>query len=536
MSAAEVAAAVVSSLIAAGVRDVVISPGSRSGPIALELVHAERSGALRLHVRVDERSAGFLALGLAKAARRPAAVLTTSGTAVANLHPSLLEARHASVRLIAVTADRPARLRGTGANQTTEQPGLFPGLPCVEVVTANDADSIEAGAAGPGPLHVNVELDDPLFARGDAPDRGGYMPLSPQPAADAADAPLLVLDAATPTVVVAGDGSGRQARLMAEQAGWPLLAEPSSGSRTGNHALRTYRLLLTSAPFAQRIERVVVFGHPTLSRPVSELLGREDLDIVVVGPDFSRFPHPAGSARLASAVAVEDGSDSSWRQCWEEADANVSAAVDEYVGTLGAPNPFMLARTVARALPAGGLLYVGSSSTVRDLDVMAEPWAVDGRRLVLANRGLAGIDGTVSSAIGAALARRSTRAFAYLGDLTFLHDANGLLIGPGEPIPDLTLVVASDDGGAIFSSLEQGGEEFAGEFERVFGTPTGTDIAALCAAHGVMHERITDDTALETSLSRASEGLRVVEVPLARADRRRWEREIRELAAAILAP
>lgn len=537
-SATETAREVVDALLNRGVRHAVIAPGSRSGPLALALMDADRRGDLVVHVRIDERSAAFVALGLAKASLAPAVVVTTSGTAVTNLGPAVLEARHSRVRLIALTADRPAVLRGTGANQTTDQRRIFGDIPFVNV-TADGDDGLVAAITGAsaGPVHVNVELAEPLLEPGtedDVPRRPRMLADDEQPVLSGGDA-ALTLDAAVPTVVVAGDGAGWPARLLAEEAGWPLLAEPSSGARSGANALRTYRLLLDHEPLTQQIERVVVYGHPTLSRPVTRLLGRTDLDIVVVGPDFADFPHPPGHARLSPRdPRLRGTAHRAWIEAWKTADVTASGALDAHLATAEALTPYDVAREVASALRSGGMLFCGSSNPIRDLDLMATPWPGGERRVVLANRGLAGIDGTVSSAIGAALTLPATRALAYLGDLTFLHDANGLAIGRDEPHPQLRFVVASDDGGSIFSVLEQGAPEYARDFERVFGTPTGTDFAALCAAHGIRHTRVGDVEALRAALLAPQEGIDVVEVRLDRTDRRRWSRDIAGAVAGAL--
>lgn len=521
-SSTQLARRLVHDLIDFGVREAVLSPGSRSGPLALALAAADAAGALRLHVRVDERSAGFLALGLAKSSRQWVPVVTTSGTAVANLHPALLEAKHAGVRLLAITADRPARLRGTGANQTTDQVGFFSGIPYVE------ADVVDfLGPLKRGPAHFNVELDEPLlepidwgFVTSAEPDRAGRHDRPP-------GRPLRVDSG---TVVVAGDDAGPAARLFAQDAGLPLLAEPSSGARNGANVIVAYRLLLTHAPVAERITRVVVFGHPTLSRPITALLGRTDLDVLVAADDLSGFPHAPGHARIAGLYPTPDGAaDPGWLESWFDADRVATAALD---AALDGTTPYDVARIVSAALPPGGLLFVGSSNPIRDLDLVARPYVAGERRLVIANRGLAGIDGTLSSAIGAALARKSSRAFAYVGDLTFLHDVNGLLIGPNEPRPDLTVVVASDDGGSIFSSLEQGGDEYAASFERVYATPTGASIGGVCAAYGVPH-RLVAPADLAAALAEPAVGVHVAEVPLVRDNRRALGTKLSEAVGAI---
>ena len=278
-------------------------------------------------MRIDERTAGFLALGLAKASGTPAVVVTTSGTAVANLHPAVLEASHAGVPLVVLSADRPHELRGTGANQTTDQVKLFGSA--VRLFAEIPAPERRAGQAAawravaaravaaargtltrdPGPVQVNVAFREPLV-----PDDGAG-PRDGEPWPEPLDGPVTVVTAPAPgepevlpqgpaTVVVAGDGAGPAARSLAERAGWPLLAEPSSGARGGANAVGPYRLLLDHPRLGARIERVVVFGRPTLSRPVTALLGRDGVEVVVV-PPRPVWPDAAGhAARVVPAVTA----------------------------------------------------------------------------------------------------------------------------------------------------------------------------------------------------------------------------------------
>ena len=513
MNATETARRLVVHLLECRVSDVVICPGSRSGPLARAFAAADAQGLVRLHVRIDEREAAFLALGMAKVTGRWTPVVTTSGTAAANLHPAMLEAAHSGARLLAITADRPARLRGTGANQTTLQPGIFPQVPVVERVE-------DVGSTLRGPEHLNLELDEPLteIRDWDFPVTGssGTPDLDPEPT---------VLSPGPRTIVIAGDRSSRRARQTAEAGNWPLIAEPSSGSRTGP-ALTSGRLLLGRPSLIDRVERVISFGHSTLGRATTALLSR-DIEIVHVG-DQSTFPIPAAPrVSFVDEVAAAGAANPAWLTEWQEADRVVTDAVQATLRTAGPEaDPLRVAASVWAAVPPEGLLVVGPSNPIRDLDLVAPPFPVGERRKVVANRGLAGIDGVLSTAIGAALGRRSSAALAYVGDLTFLHGSNGLLIGPDEPRPDLTIVVANDDGGSIFAGLEQGAPEFADSFERVFATPTGAHLGSLCAAFGIAHERV-DAAALSDALATAAVGVRVVEVPVPRDARRR-------LSAAIV--
>jgi 2-succinyl-5-enolpyruvyl-6-hydroxy-3-cyclohexene-1-carboxylate synthase len=513
---------------------------------------ADEAGRLRLHVRIDERSAGFLALGLAKTSRRPVPVATTSGTAAANLFPALLEADAAGVALLALTADRPARLRGTGANQTADQVKMYGGA-------VRAYEQVEVSAGGPaggaawramvaravaaaqgvrtgqaGPVHLNLAFDVPLLPEAD-PDGelGGRPDGRPWTAVEPRPAPAeLTLEQGSRTVLVAGDDAGPPARQLAEAAGWPLLAEPSSGARTGVNAIRCYRLLLGEAALGGRVERVVVYGHPTLSRSVTALLSRSDVEVVAVAPAGRWTDVGHTVSRVLPAATVEAAADAQWLAAWKDADATAASALDAVVASEPALTPYAVAGTVATSLPPEGLLVVGSSNPIRDLDLMAPPWDVGGRRRVVANRGLSGIDGTVSTAVGAALGRTSFRAVALMGDLTFVHDCNGLLLGPGEPRPDLSVVVVNDDGGGIFGLLEPGAPAYAGPFERIFGTPHGADLAALCAAYGTAYARIDAPEQLAELLAEAPRGVRVLEARVDRSGRRELEQR---LAAAVSA-
>ena len=549
------ATTLIDELARCGVRDVVVAPGSRSAALAFA-AHAAQ-GMVRLHTRIDERSAGFLALGIARTSKRPVAVVTTSGTAVANLHPAVLEASHAGVPLILLTADRPARLRGTNANQTTDQVRIFgaavraaadvpPGHPGSggaerrQVVAwralAARFVATSAGRLGdrPGPVHLNLQFDEPLTPRsgdgwGSALDgRPGDDPwLQPGPAPTAR---VEELDDGPRTVVLAGDDAGPPARVLAESAGWPLLAEPTSGSRTGANVIRAYRLLLANDALGNRIQRVLVFGHPTLSRPVTRLLGRDDVEVVVAAGK-SGWTDPGLQASRVLQAALATGSPSlDWLEEWRTADADISKRLDALLAEQDGLTPQEVAGAVSAAVPPGGLLFVGASNPVRDLDLMVAPYAVGDRRMVVGNRGLAGIDGSVSSAIGAALGRpHSTRALALLGDVTFLHDCNGLVLGPDEDRPDLTIVVVNDDGGSIFASLEQGGPGHEDSFERLFATPHHVDLASLCAATRTPHWRVDSLPELRHALASPAGGIEVVEAVVRRDNRREMDAAVRAL-------
>ncbi|HST66139.1 MAG TPA: 2-succinyl-5-enolpyruvyl-6-hydroxy-3-cyclohexene-1-carboxylic-acid synthase [Mycobacteriales bacterium] len=523
---------VVDELVRAGVREAVLAPGSRSAPLAFALHAADAAGRLRLHVRIDERSAAFLALGLGKVSRTPVAVVTTSGTAVANLHPAVLEASYAGVPMLLLTADRPPELRGVGANQTIDQLGLYGAA--VRLFVELGAPDRRAGqnaywrsavsravaaatGARPGPVHVNVALREPLVpdAAADWPEsldgRPGGAPWTAVLPPDRPAPP--VDDLPDRTVVVLGDGADAVAVLdLATARGWPVVAEPSSGAGPAPAVLPGGELLLRDAEFlaGHRPERVLVAGRPTLSRTVARLTASAALD-VVAGTAGWTDPGAHAVRVLPGVPAPAGGRDERWLPAWREAaDAARTAADKVLAGLDGLPEP-VVAAVLMDAVPAGGLVVSGSSKSVRDLFLAGPRAGVT----VLANRGVAGIDGTVSTAVGAALAAGGP-TYALMGDLTFLHDANGLVIGPGEPRPRLTIVVVNNDGGGLFGLLEQGGPEHRDAFERVFGTPHGVDLAALCAATGTPHRRVGTREELAAALAEP-DALRVVEV---RTDRR----------------
>lgn len=522
----------VDELIRNDVRHVVLSPGSRNAPLSFALHEAAAAGRLTLHVRVDERTAGFLALGLAKGGGEVTAVTCTSGTAVANLHPAVLEARHAGVGVIALTADRPVELYRTGASQTVDQQrvfgldtlqfpiaerrenqnGLWRSLVCRAVATARDQ----------GPVHVNVPFREPLVPDGDddwpesLDGRPFDMPWTR--AARRTTTSTHVADHLGPrTLVIVGD-TEHDLSDLAERAGWPVVAEPTG------HGLRHGSLLLNAGGLPDHLvpQAVVVVGRATLSRGVLKLIARTP--VVHVLSDELDWPDPQFTATHTSTDLVlgEHDVDDDWLTAWQHADKAVADVVDGLLAEEPWPTGLHVARDLVAALPPGANLFLGSSNPVRDVDLVAGP-----RRDVrtYANRGVAGIDGSVSTAAGIALTRGPT--YALIGDLTFLHDANGLLIGPGEPRPDLTVVVLNDDGGGIFALLEQGAKEHERTFERVFGTPHGVDLKSLCAAHHVPHTEASTPDQLRRALDRPS-GIRVVEIRAERHELRDLHRRLKD--------
>lgn len=614
--AVESARLVVQGCVSAGMRHVVVAPGSRSAPLAYALAEAERDGVLSVHARLDEREAGFLALGLSLASNAPVAVVTTSGSAVANLFPALMEAAHAGVKLVLLTADRPERLHGTGASQTTQQAGIFAHhtrssvhIPAGEDPTAAVAEALVATLGNkqdaPGPVHINCAFEDPLYPPNDA-----MITAAEQPAERAArqypelsDVELLEIDAlaaAVPvpralscetlreaaarrtehgaehgtehcaegttargteesavhrtgserpdvhrrTVVVAGHDAGEEAAHFAHALDLPLLAEPSSNARHGENALTAYQFTL--AAFADQIEAVVLFGRPTLSRPINALLARDDIDSAIYAPgplawcELSKRPEtPVRS--FAQAAQFAGVGPQGWVEAWREADERVVAAVNMVVaerehvtGRLTGPS---LAADVWSGL--SGPAVIGSSRPVRDMDIAATPRRGRGPR-VYANRGLAGIDGTISTAAGIALAERR-RTLAFMGDVTFLYGAAGMLVPSLEAVPQLDVVVADDGGGTIFSTLEHGTVAARGGYQeavdRFFRVPHGLDAVELALVYGWDAQRVSSHEHVREWLDagRTAHGCRLLVVDTEREKPRELHRALAAAAAEALA-
>ncbi|KZX21535.1 2-succinyl-5-enolpyruvyl-6-hydroxy-3-cyclohexene-1-carboxylic-acid synthase [Rathayibacter tanaceti] len=547
-----------SRFVALGVRDVVVAPGSRSQALALVAAELETRGDLRLHVRIDERSAGFLALGLSLESGLPALVVTTSGTATANLHPSVLEADASDVPMIVLTADRPAELRGIRSNQTTEQRELYGrAVRLFEDVAAPDewsrpeqaqalADRAVA-AARRGPVHLNLAFRDPLSSALPAFDSPARTSVEPVPARTAGE-PLTAGPAEPLTVVVAGDKAGPAAEAIARAGDWPLLAEVSSGARFGPQLVVAWRRLLAEPEFGGRIRRAIVLGHPTLSREVPELLRREDVEVIVVDSGREQFYNPGHRARRVAGVEVvraeesprPERSERAWAGSWVSASRALAIdpdALDEVPDTgsmsledrrgyarnalaaIRAPltREFVVAAVWRITWPHDRLLF-GASRLIRVAD-----GSLPGKRITVhSNRGLAGIDGTVSTALGIATASQGSEqgsggvTRAVLGDLTLLHEAGGLLLPPGERRPRVQLIVVNDGGGTIFDGLEVASSSHPDAFDRVQFTPHNADLGALARAYGWTHRLAATRGELEQALTSPGDGPGIVEIRLAR--------------------
>jgi 2-succinyl-5-enolpyruvyl-6-hydroxy-3-cyclohexene-1-carboxylate synthase len=592
--ATDAAAALLGALVDLGVRHIVLSPGSRSQALALVAAELETRGAVRLHVRIDERVAGFTALGLGRETRMPAVVVCTSGTAAANLLPASLEAHHSGVPLLLLTADRPPELRGVGANQTTRQLGMFTPSTRLEadlpVPDATDdegdgeqslmlrqvaADAVEAalgaGTRAPGPVHLNLPFREPLG--GDLPAWLSMPTAELSVVADAdpdaapvdevaddevsgalyqggggigeADLPTepdelpFILGRGPRTVVVAGADAGPDAETLAHLGGWPLIAEIVSGARFGRNLVHGYRRLLADPQLGGRIERAVVLGHPTLSRESTALLSDPDVEVLAVrGPGEPLNLN--GVTTAVDAIAVDAGeADREWLGAWlqasraasidlspppPDADGLASGVPAERLGAIKAEMAAIrapldreaLVDAVWRATWPHDRLMFGSSRLVRVADTV-----LGGKKVpVHSNRGLAGIDGTIATATGIALASQSggspgvTRLL--LGDLALLHDVGAMLLPPGEDEPRIQVIVGNDGGGTIFDGLEVRSVASPDAMDRVLYTPHTARLEYLAQAYGWEYTRVTTRAALDQALTVPVGGRQLIEVPLPR--------------------
>lgn len=524
-------ATLVDEFVRGGVTDAVISPGSRSTPLALALA---ANALLRVHVVLDERSAGFFAVGLAQASGRPPVVLTTSGTAAAELHPAIVEAHLARVPLVVCTADRPPDLHHISAPQTVVQaqlygpavrwsfePGVVEAIPetAWRSVASRAVAEAVANVAGPGPVHLNLAFRDPLVEEpGELPP--GRPDLRPWHRAHRAPG--------TPTrelaadlhgrrgVIVAGKRCGRTAlHHLAEALEWPVLADPRSQARGGPTSVAAFDELLRVEAFAPagQVECVLRLGEPPASKVLSQWLGRIEAEQIVVDP-YGRWPDPERRAdRVVHAdptafcselMDVVHRAPDGWLASWLDAERVAQAAIVAVLtGHDEATEP-----GVARALTAPDgvgddvTLFVSSSMPIRDIEWFGHP---ESAHRVHANRGANGIDGIVSSALGVAAAAGPAGVVALVGDLAFLYDAGGLL-GASERGVRCTFVVLDNGGGGIFSFLPQASALASPRFEQLFATPHSVDLTALAAVHGVASQTVDRSVDVVPAVQRALEG------------------------------
>ncbi|MCW3003676.1 MAG: menD [Conexibacter sp.] len=538
--------AFVDELARCGVAGACTSPGSRSTPLVLTLARDRRIAATS---HVDERSAGFFALGLAKATGRPAVLACTSGTAAANYAPAVIEAAEARLPLIVLTADRPPELRDVGAGQTIDQIKLYGSaakwfvelgthvatpqrlrwirqLACRAVWTAMDGQS--------GPVHLNIALREPLVLEeelGDEPGGGGRSGGAPWTARVPAaqdPAPLVEwLRGQRRGVIVAGRqepgapaGPDHPAARLAAALAWPLLADPLSGARHGGAAIAHYDALLRARRWTAGVTPgcVLRIGDLPTSKPLRQWLGTLDAipQVALLPGGAWHDPNSVLEAVFdleATALGAIDEvwhADPAWLGTWRDADARAARALADTLGD--ALNEPRVASELATAVPAGARVMVAASMPIRDVETF---WPVDAHATAMANRGANGIDGTISTAYGVARADPGAPVYLHIGDVALAHDIGGLLAGKRLGLP-LTIVVVDNAGGGIFDFLPVATQRDA--FEEHVLTPTGLEVERVAALYDAQYRAIDDVAALRGALAQRPSETTILHVRTDRAE------------------
>ena len=525
----------VAAQLARHLSDVIICPGSRNAPLSLALLARED---IRVHTRLDERSAAFTALGMARVQRRHVGVVMTSGTAVANALPAMVEAAHSHTPLAVISADRPARLVGTGASQTIQQQGIF-GVYAATTQVAEEADIPQVAQRFTSDLqvHINVAFDVPLLHES-LPEKPSDHTSRKAPTPRPVNHGEVEVDLSKNTLVIAGDEAWEVQGL--EDV--PTIAEPTAPAPfhpvhpAAAHIFRRAQVSANDYVVNTKVEQVIVVGHPTLHRGVMALINDPDIELIVLSRSAD-FTNPRGEqATLGTTVKTTGEPSREWLKICEGAAEMASSGVrevleNEELGFTG----LHVAAAVGDTLSVEDILVLGASNPVRDASLVGLPFdGVD----TFSPRGAAGIDGTIAQAMGIALATqsreadawRAPRVIALLGDVTFLHDATSLLVPEDEARPEnLTIVVANDDGCGIFELLEQGAEPFRPSFEKAFGTPHGMKLEQVAEAFGAEYRAAnTPQKLLDTlaELKEYSTGVTIVEAHTTRETRRQLQAEL----------
>lgn len=501
------ARSIVQSCLDSGAEQVVIAPGSRNAPLSWAFAQAEKAGLIKIQVRIDERDAGFLALGIAKATKKPVPVVVTSGSAVANLMPAIVEAFHSAVPVIVLSADRPASARGQSAPQTINQFGLFGTFvkSQIDVAASNTvaldvSKVIESTISGrPGPVQVNMQFEMPLM-----PDENEmvWQPNAPSlNSMSKTECHQKEIEVSGHGIFVVGDSADPEAveeiNHFSQEIGWPIIWEPTANAHLLPNAI-SHGVVVLQAGIAPKVEVVVTLGTVGLSRAILGLLKSVPTHLAIhsetAGPDR---PDPVSSANeiLECVPKLKTTVDPEWLGQWQSLDNKAATSIAAALApdTLSGPSA---AQLVWNQAGENDQLFVAASWPVRHL----EAYASKRKGLqVFGNRGANGIDGLISTATGVAIGTEK-RTVLLMGDIAFLHDLGGLNLGEGQYQPNLTIVVLDNNGSGIFSQLEQGADEYKEHYEKVFGTPHGKDLWVIAESLGIPAKQVTTKTELKFAL------------------------------------
>jgi 2-succinyl-5-enolpyruvyl-6-hydroxy-3-cyclohexene-1-carboxylate synthase len=493
MKATTLARSIIRQLLELGISDFVLSPGSRNAPLSIALYEAEQKGFADLHVRIDERGAAFFALGISKATNNYVAVICTSGTAAANFHPATLEAFHSQSKLVVITADRPKTLRKTGANQTTEQVGLLAPLISIDIHEPIDLSN----HLGSGPVHLNVQFQEPLLSDERAEWLAG-MHIKPIVPMSIKKENLKV--GSQGVLVIGHDRAGfsvEELSRFSQELAWPIIAEdPLSFPSAISHSA----LALTDAAICSYLkpDEIIVIGRTTLSRSINSFIA-ECEKVIVIDPRVKSVDSNRSSSQIFTSLpSITSQQDSIWLNKWES--FNDLAKKSLYINW----SEQDAIKTIISSIPNESALFVGSSRPVRDIEAFVTPRE---GIVTFANRGLAGIDGNISTAFG--IATHFKQSYAILGDLTFLHDVSSLV---NAPTVNLTVFIIDNNGGGIFNTLQQSGVE---GFEKIFGTPHNLNLEKIITGFGLIVEKVKNAADINHSIIHSPSGLKfvIIEVP-----------------------
>ena len=531
---------VVQQLINTGVEFVALSPGSRNGPISLALVEAEKQGLISLHVRIDERSAAFLALGSAIKSGKPAAVLTTSGTAVANVFPAIIEAKYAGIPFIVLTADRPATFQGTGANQVIAQREIFGNYVSRSIEIASESLAIETASAreairdrinsvftaatrNRAPVHLNIALAEPLVPSVEYVFEHKKI-LQNETVINPENISTELLS--RKGLIVAG-GTNVEYLNYAQELGnaldWPVVVEPPHQC-VGTGMVSNAPALLSLNSVNLKPEVVLTVGRVGLSRQVNDLIKKGNLVISCAVPSI--ITNSAAKQRISGLFRIPaKQSNKTWKQTWQEAGKIAHSIVQQLLKENSKMSALHVVDCLMKNLPKNSHIHLASSLAARDFELLTSPETnspfSNGEVSVSMNRGVNGIDGVISTAMGTALSSKLP-TFAMLGDIAALHDLSSFVIPTLEKKPNITFIVNDNNGGGIFNLLEQSEVE---DFERVFGTPTDINLVEVFKSLGAEVKLITKIDDLATNLN-VPNGLKVLVVKI---QSRKAEADLRKL-------